>query len=350
MNLRRQWRLTKCPRCSEHHSTLIILNFNGIIKHNLNLAMNEQNPNHRPDVNQESNYLQDSLFDFESNRDQGSLFDFEDEYISPVEIPVAEELPIEFEKPRRALSHNRLMELIRESGWYQNHLNLIDFNLKNLNRNKSFEEVLESYGACMENSPSPETDRNILRIELRRITVEENKRLAGIITERFPGVYYYEHNQAQDSVYEDVSAIAIVNSIGVNSLFGRSSQALITEMIRQNTEQTTYQKNKDVKGIQNLGLYDFLPNQFLISRIWAIKELLNNLYEHPDWGLSETVESFEAINKQTRNALIRIGKVFYMDTQYSCYHIDKYIQPITWIEESLVTKFGKVATDDRDVA
>ena len=75
-----------------------------------------------------------------------------------------------------------------------------------------------------------------------------------------------------------------INSVGIYTLFKRSYLQLRKQITRQNTNE-----EPNVEASSNFQFHDYLPGQFLIGRIWCLK----NLYKF----LENTQSLFEVCNQ-----------------------------------------------------
>ena len=236
---------------------------------------------------------------------------------APIGLPVEQVSSIE--QLVEATPYKQLaVQALRSASWYQERLQAISFNLKDIRSHHELIDILQNYGRhCFAQQEQPDAlklDQQILRLELRDLTIDCNKYLAHEVQSRFPGHYNYTHRRScpdnqpaylqQDKLhvlrYTDDVAIRIVNSVGVNALFHKSSHGVKYKIVKQSLE--TNQGCASNK-VHNLSLYDLLPNQFLISRIWMIRKLCDKLAEQSEMSLLQTIQYFEQLNRHARFTL-----------------------------------------------
>ena len=233
--------------------------------------------------------------------------------------------------------HQERKRRLYDSLWYTKQLERLNFQPWQIMPSRLFADILHTYGSQMQASANPDFDRNLLRLALCQTVKEQNKGLADDVCERFPSKQNYQHHplhspqsknyNLEDSKqllkYEDAPAIRILNALGARALFRSSSPELIFKLLKQNNNKSYINVNQ----VRRAKLYELLPNQFLIGRIWAVKSLRDQIEHHPDNDLSQVARQFELLNQAVRYDLIQPNS-YYRYSAYSHIHIQEYTAPL----------------------
>ena len=174
------------------------------------------------------------------------------------------------------------------------------------------------YGDCLAETRTPARDRRILRLELRQFVSWHYNFLHHEVNERFQGSYHYEHyrndpyataeektrlawrDEIKPLHYFDRPARLIIDSIIVDALFGVSSNQLKRAILQQNgrSNRPIYKSRCELNA---LDLNDYLPNEFLIGRLWMLQRLLRQLESCDE--LKEAIGRCEALGYEVRHCL-----------------------------------------------
>ncbi len=245
-------------------------------------------------------------------------------------------------KPKSRTDHERMLKGLRQSEWYDSRLRDMSFHLCDIHSDRPLADILQSYAQCLKDNPLQFLDRHILRLELRQLARENNNDLKDLAGEHFPGNYDYEHRRQcpyrnkkyleQDKAlplkYQNAAAGYILNSIGNHALFQRSSWDLKKELLSHNN------LPNDPNILSNVSLYDFLPNQFLIGRIWAIRSLSDQMIDAPS-NFQTSIYSFEALMREARYQF-RHPQPYSSEIIYINLHTQEYTQYIQDSTESFL--------------
>ena len=225
----------------------------------------------------------------------------------------------------------RAVDLLQHAGWYVERLAAMPFSVEELAvsvRNPDnripLEDLLASYGrhlAAVEGSPLYDLDRDILRLEMRRLTRAANRRLSEEVTYRLPGPHDYRHErfcpygrQEDDYAYagldyvkplsyKDQQAIVIINAVGCQALFERSSAETVAEIFKRSLQSSGERRSRE--EMEGAGLYDVLPVQHLIARIWSVNGLRRFMTRSEGVDIGTAAKHFEDLNRHARRALKR---------------------------------------------
>ena len=254
------------------------------------------------------------------------------------------------------------MENLRQRDWYLKRLQEIDFNFDDIGLDKPLSDLMDFYGSHLERlagSSLYEVDKNILRVELHEIVKEENSNLARLICKRFPGQHNYKHKR--HSAYEDRfvdrldredpldfnndKAIYIVNLVGGNALFKKSSYKKKKDIFK---DRSNPNQGVNLERIKNFSIYKILPGHFLLARIWCARSLCRFLETSSNLSLKETVEYFEALNNDARDAL-KHPKKYHVDSAYICLHMSEYTRPIEKDSEAFLLQHDQELSAQRSI-
>ena len=214
--------------------------------------------------------------------------------------------------------HEGRIERLRQSACYQEHLRLLEFQTVDVDPDRELGDILMFYGGCLAKSRTPARDRRILKLELRQLVGWHYNLLHYEINEKFQDFYCYEHFrndpyatvEAKSSLawrdavsplyYSERPARLIVDSIIVDALFGLASNQLKRVILQQNksNHQPVYKSKRE---LNNLDLNDYLPNEFLVGRIWMLQRLLRQLESCGE--LKKVIGYCEALGYEVRHCL-----------------------------------------------
>ncbi len=250
-----------------------------------------------------------------------------------------------------SFSRKAKMENLRQGDWYLKRLQDIDFNFDDIGPDKPLPDLIDLYGSHLERlagSSFYEVDKNILRVELHEIVKEENNNLAREVCKRFPGQHNYKHKrhsayENRDSArldkedpldFNNDKAIYIVNLVGGNALFKKSSYKKKIDIFKDRSKPN---QGVNLERIKNFSIYNVLPGHFLLARIWCARSLCRFLETSSNLSLKETVEYFEALNNDARDAL-KHPKKYHVDSAYICLHISEHTRPIKKDSEAFLLR------------
>ena len=258
-------------------------------------------------------------------------------------------------------AYDRRIECLRRDDCYQKHLQAMDFQPVNVDLNSELHQILPLYRESSTKGRTQARDRRILKLELRLLVGSHYGSLHDEINEKFPGSYNYEHLRKdpyatteeesrliwRDEVsplnYRQNPARLIVDSIMVDALFGLPANR-IKRGILQNNFQSKSRSHRPLyisrPELNRLDLNDYLPNEFLIGRLWMLQRLLYKL-EHTDQDFERVIRSCEALGYEVRYCLEDLS---YSDgkTAYNRLNQPLYTQPLREETEKLLDWQEKV--------
>lgn len=199
-----------------------------------------------------------------------------------------------------------------------------------------FEKLLENgyrrYMRAISQGERPAVDAVILRCEYRQAVLAGNKRLRGVLSRAFPEKGYdYRHyyaasytptdknilpqkTQPQDFINQ--SPQMIINTIGVQTLFGGSGREIVRKILQCRLQETVGDAFTDVtlkldpKQVNRYNLLDLAPGHFLLGRIWSLRRMYQKLTgelddETPPFSMTlpEVARYYESLNLLTRSAI-----------------------------------------------
>lgn len=251
-----------------------------------------------------------------------------------------EELRLVESKPK--LTREEKVLKARQTYWYKEHLSRMNFSVKDVRLAKSLDNLLKAYDYHLNNTSTYELDKNILRLELRELVRDQNKRLSHYLEQYIPSFYNYTHrylcpdealrhlnvNNKDALEFKEAKAVQIFNSIGNQALFKKVSNKVKIEILKQNQKSQAV----NIKKAHYMSLYDFLPNQFLIARSWVVKSFCDQLEESSNKDFEYNLRLFEHLNSQARHALIHPSSSL-VNTSYTDLFIAEKTQPIKKAQE-----------------
>ena len=226
---------------------------------------------------------------------------------------------------KRESNRRKRRETLRAADWYAGRLETLGFHAYDIRSDLPLEEILNAYADKLEGNPLAYLDRHILKLELSRLAHEKNHWLSGQMATCYPGPRSYTHQRRcphNDPKYIGLDRLAplkyekehpakIIHSVGQSALFHKPSEQFKIEMLRLHD----MSEDCDLDGLSS---YDFMPNQFLIARIWAIRSLGVHLEWQPP-PFETTVQLFEERLRQARRRL-KHPKPFRSDTCHIALH------------------------------
>ncbi|MYB40061.1 hypothetical protein F4X86_02060 [Candidatus Saccharibacteria bacterium] len=264
---------------------------------------------------------------------------------------VAETRPDPFEPP--GPTRRERLDRLRQSAAYRRRLKAIkaEFDFDQLESGmglcdrdipapdlKRLNQWLEAHGSYLDQLAGRDgnlyqVDKAILRTELRRLVTQMNSDFSDRIGALFPGSRDleierpsrlrqrprkggYRLPRGRMRVYENKPTIVILNSVGCNALLGASSYEVRCELLQKNIneDRPADRRSLSLGRAGSTSLYDLLPGQFLLARIWAVRSLcdfidLRQVSDSPrQLDFLGVADCFQNLNLEARALLNRSGR------------------------------------------
>ena len=248
---------------------------------------------------------------------------------------------------RHDSDRGRQLEELRTADWYANRLRSMRFRLYDIRPELPLAEILNAYADELESNPLAYLDRHILRLELNWLVHDKNKQLSGLVNTYYPGLRSYAHQRrcpyndpkyiavfrGAQQEYKDQPAPKIIHSVGQSALFHIPSDQFKREMLRQNDMSAD-------RNLDSISSYDFMPNQFLIARLWALRSVIDRLEQRLP-PFEEAVQLFEERLRLARYQL-KHPEPFRRDTCHSALHLLDLTTYVPTSTEGVLLAFGEI--------
>lgn len=226
--------------------------------------------------------------------------------------------------------HHQISESqLNHNWWYQNVLNNLEFQIKDVRADRSFTDILLDYCRQTASLNNSHIGHHILRYETRQVVRSQNKSLAAVIQEYLPGHYDYEHSRRcpwgdnsylnLDKIpekrlsYKHQPAVAILNSVALHATLRNAPR--LRRRLKEYGKQVGHSK---------ISLYDVMPTSFLLGRLWAVRQLKAYFEDCYQYSLPDAVAAFEESHRKVVDALrhpqMPDKSEFYLHASYYTIH------------------------------